>query len=375
MCTSFRVTATDGAIVVGRTMEFPTDMATKVTVLPVGFTATSVAPGDGSLDPAGHEVPADGLTWTSRYGLVGMDVFGRPQSLTDGTNTEGLYAGLLYMPGFCDYTPAEGKDPSTLLSIIDLVAFVLGTCATVAEVKQVMAGVTVWPFVYGPFGFAPPAHLVLHDATGASAVVEWRDGEMVVFDNPIGVACNSPHFDWHLTNLRNYVGLSVTNPASVTIDDVQLAVVSQGPGMFGLPGDASSPSRFVRAVAYTASLRPVPSGDELEHTALHVLNDFDITKGFVRAGADPSGDDHTIWSTVTNLTARRYVVRTYDNPIPQAIALHDLDFSRGVTQSPLPAGGFAAFDPSDPTASAAAAGDGGASDAAPMGDLVAAGRA
>ena len=75
MCTSFRITATDGTIAVGRTMEFPTDMATKLTVLPVGFTATSVAPGESS-DDAGQVVPADGLTWTSRYGVVGMDVYG-----------------------------------------------------------------------------------------------------------------------------------------------------------------------------------------------------------------------------------------------------------------------------------------------------------
>ena len=72
-----------------------------------------------------------------------------------------------------------------------------------------MADVTVWPYVFGPFGFAPPAHLVVHDRTGASAVFEWRDGRMVVFDNPIGVATNGPHLDWHLTNLRNYVNLSV----------------------------------------------------------------------------------------------------------------------------------------------------------------------
>ncbi len=344
MCTSFRITATDGTIAVGRTMEFPTDMATKLTVLPVGFTATSVAPGESS-DDAGQVVPADGLTWTSRYGVVGMDVFGRPQSLTDGTNTEGLYAALLYMPGFCDYTPAEGREPSTLLSIIDLVAFVLGTCATVAEVEAALSDVTVWPFDYGPFGFAPPAHLVVHDDSGASAVVEWRDGEMVVVDNPIGVACNSPHLDWHLTNLRNYLGLSAANPAPVTLGSVPLSVLSQGPGMFGLPGDASSPSRFVRAVAYTASLRPVDSGAELELAALHLLNDFDISKGFVRADADPSDDDHTIWSTITNLTERRYVVRTYDNPVPQAIELAEVDFDRGVTQVPLPTGGFASFNP------------------------------
>ena len=30
--------------------------------------------------------------------------------LTDGLNDQGLYAGLLYMPGFCDYPSPDGAD-------------------------------------------------------------------------------------------------------------------------------------------------------------------------------------------------------------------------------------------------------------------------
>lgn len=316
-------------------MEFPTDMATKVTVLPIGYEGTSIAPGD-----------APGLTWTAKYGVVGMDVFGRPASMTDGTNTEGVYAGLLYMAGFCDYTPADGKDPSTLVSVVDVVAFLLGTCSNLDEVRAALDSVTVWPWTFGPFGTAPPAHLVLHDATGASAVVEWRAGKMVVFDNPIGVACNGPHLDWHLTNLRNHISLSPVNPAPLTIDAVQLSPLGQGPGMVGLPGDASSPSRFVRAAAYTATLEPVGNAPDAERAALHIINAFDIPWGFVRADGDSTHDDRTLWSTVSNLRDRRYILRTYDNPIPQVISLDDIDFSGSdPVQVPAPSGTFAAFDP------------------------------
>ena len=38
-------------------------------------------------------------------------------------------------------------------------------------------------------------------------------------------------------------------------------------------------------------------------------------------------------------------MRTYDNPVPQAIELAEVDFDRGVTQVPLPTGGFASFNP------------------------------
>ena len=42
----------------------------------------------------------------------------------------------------------------------------------------------------------------------------WGDdtekGELKVHENPLGVLTNSPSFDWHVTNLRNYVNLTVT---------------------------------------------------------------------------------------------------------------------------------------------------------------------
>ena len=205
-----------------------------------------------------------------------------------------------------------------------------------------MGDVTVWPYVFGPFGMAPPAHVIVHDAAGASIAIEWRDGQMVVFDNPIGVACNWPHLDWHLTNLRNYVNLSVQNPSPITIEGVELSKMGQGPGMLGLPGDSSSPARFVRAAAYTAALRPVASGAELETTALHILNNFDIPWGMIREDDDPKNDDHTLWSTISNLSARRYVLRTYDNPVPQVIDLAEVDFSGSAPlQIEAPSGGFA----------------------------------
>jgi choloylglycine hydrolase len=202
----------------------------------------------------------------------------------------------------------------------------------------------VWPWTVKGFGAAPAAHLILHDAGGASAVIEWRDGDMVIFDNPIGVATNSPHLDWHLLNLRNYLTLQVENPDPVTIEGVQIPIFGQGSGMRGLPAEASGPARFVRAVAYVAALRPIPDAAGLEMSALHVLNNFDIPLGFIRADEHPEGDDHTLWSTISNLTDRWYAIRGYDNPSPQVIDLASTDFTQGdPRQVPLSAGTFAAL--------------------------------
>jgi choloylglycine hydrolase len=330
MCTNLRLLTGDDGAVVARTMEFPDLMQAKITAIPRGFAGTGLAP-DGA-----------GTSWTSVHGLVGIDAFGQADWLTDGMNERGLYAGLLYMPGYCDYTPADCTPADELLAIVNVVAYVLGTCASVDEAKTAMGAVTVWPLVVPTMGFAPPAHVVLHDVTGASAVVEWVDGRMVIFDNPIGVATNSPHLDWHLTNLKNYVALSPTNPTARTVEGVELAPFGQGPGMTGLPADVSGPSRFVRAAAYVATVDPIADASAGEMVALHIINNFDIPRGFVRDGA--TVEDATLWTTISNLKDLRYIVRGVDAPNPVAIDLTQTSFG-GVAarQVPIPTGTFAAF--------------------------------
>jgi len=79
-------------------------------------------------------------------------------------------------------------------------------------------------------------------------------------------------------------------------------------------------------------------------SALHVLNNFDIPFGTIRADDKPTGDDHTLWSTISNLSGLRYAIRGYDNPTTQVIGLRSTDFTPGdPRQVPLSAGGFAAL--------------------------------
>ena len=60
---------------------------------------------------------------------------------------------------------------------------------------------------------------------------------------------NSPTFDWHMTNLRNYINLKPNDVGHIDIGKVDLGQFGAGSGMHGLPGDFTPPSRFVRAVA------------------------------------------------------------------------------------------------------------------------------
>ncbi len=323
MCTCARLRAEDGSIAVGRTMEFAATLASHVCVLPRGFEGRSSAP------------TGAGCHWTAELGVVGISAFGNAQTLTDGMNEKGLYAGDLYMPHFCDYSPADGHAPDRLLAPADMVAFVLGQCSSVDQARAAMADVVVWPSVVESMGFAPPLHLVLHDAGGDSAVIEWRDGEMLVFDNPIGVVTNAPHLDWHYVNLRNFVMLSSTNPRPGEVEGVVLHPLGQGVGLSGLPGDSSPPSRFVRATAFVATHEPVAGSAEVTSAMWHLMNNFDIPRGSVRS-SDGTSVEHTRWTTVVDLADRHYIVRSHDDHTPRLVDLNDVDLDGDVRQVPLP---------------------------------------
>ena len=58
------------------------------------------------------------------------------------------------------------------------------------------------------FGTPLPLHHIVSDATGASIVIEYMDGQFSVTDNKVGAMTNSPGYDWHLLNLRNYANLT-----------------------------------------------------------------------------------------------------------------------------------------------------------------------
>ena len=177
----------------------------------------------------------------------------------------------------------------------------------------------------------------MHGASGKSIVVEYVGGKLNVHDNPLGVITNSPTFDWHMTNLRNYLNFSMTNAPPVQLGSVKLLPTGQGSGMLGLPGDFTPPSRFVRAVAFSQSVFKPKTGDDAILEAFHVLNQFDIPKGAAREhDKDEHGNvlaDYTIWTSASDLKARRFYFRTYDNSQIRMVDLMKMNLdAKGITK-------------------------------------------
>lgn len=304
-CTGIRLTSGDGTVIHARTLEFGMDLDSEVLVIPRNYNRIGTTP-DGK----------PGMKWTTKYASVGANGFDQPV-LFDGLNEKGLSAGLFYFPGTAGYMPFKATDSEKTIAAWELGSWILETCATIDEVKQAIEKVVVPAIVLPELGFSPGVHYIVTDASGASITIEYVDGALNVYDNPLGVLTNSPAFDWHMTNLRNYINLSDENLQPVSLGDVKLAPFGQGTGMLGLPGDFTPPSRFVRAAVFSQTVLPVSTGREGVLQAFHLLNNFDIPKGAARDGKPNAQGhveaDYTQWTSACDLQSKKFFFRTYDN--------------------------------------------------------------
>ncbi len=321
-CTGISLKATDGAVVAGRTVEWALSDAQhyRIALFPR-------AKRFASLTPEG----ANGMKWTGRYGFLSMTAYGQDYG-PDGMNEEGLYVGMYYLPGFAEYAQYDAAQADRSLSVGDFMQWMLSSFKSVDEVRANLERIRVINVEDPRFGGAAlPFHWKISDPSGKSVVIELTDGgKMQIYDAFLGVVTNSPSYDWHLTNLRNYLHLSSNPRASLTLDSLSLSPLGAGSSLLGLPGDFTPPSRFVRAAALTASARPLSNGLDATFEAFRILDSFNIPLGATVAPEALPKDipGATQITSVSDLSNRVYYYHTMYNRQVRAIDLKKIDFSR-----------------------------------------------
>ena len=156
---------------------------------------------DGAAGPRSAE-------WSARYGSV--IVSGYEIATTDGLNEAGLMANLLWEVE-ATYPGDDGVTPRVSLSVF--AQYLLDRYATVAEAVEdlrensiLVAGGEV---PIGPPGRAATVHVSLSDATGDSAIIEFVNGEMVVWhDRSYQIMPNEPTFERQLAILEYWQGVN-----------------------------------------------------------------------------------------------------------------------------------------------------------------------
>ena len=330
MCTDFLLLSADNSIVVGRSMEFGRDLGSQILVGGRGAKIQSDAP---------HS-PTGGLSWTAKYGYVGLNVAGLdlPNLICDGMNEKGLSIGALWLPDYTRYSPTVSSKEKAL-DVKSLTNWVLGNFATVAEVKAGLPSVQIWADLLTSSQI--PIHFSIHDASGESAVLEFlADHPQGLWQpNPVGVLTNAPPFQWQLENIGNYVGLSSVDAAEIKIGSTSFKAPGHGSGMRGVPGDSTPPSRFIRLLFQKQFATQPANSADTSSLALHLLNTVDIPLGTSAAKEHPvipkGKDDYTQWVVIKALTARTFSYRTADNPTVMQIDFAELDLDNA-REAPYP---------------------------------------
>jgi len=311
-CTGIRLVAKDGGVIAARTLEFGVDLHSDVLVVPAGTAFTGTLPDGGK-----------GVSYTTKYGFLGANAEGLT-AILDGLNDHGLYVGLFYFPDYASYPDATKDNAAHAMAPYEYANWLLGNFATIDEVKANFNKVALVPVVLDAMKRVPPVHFVVFDRSGKSVVIEPLDKTLKIFDNPLGVVTNSPNFEWHMTNLRNYVNLTATNVPPLGLGGITLAQFGQGSGLRGLPGDFTPPSRFVRAVAFSQSAIPSDTAPDAVLQAFHILNNFDIPYGAVR---DTQGGqthaEYTTWTSASDLKNLRWYFKTYGDQ-----SIHSVDLTK-----------------------------------------------
>ncbi|MDW3225633.1 MAG: choloylglycine hydrolase family protein [Paracoccaceae bacterium] len=330
-CTFITLTGADGTVVASRTMEWGAfDLSPMMTFVPAGTNGASMRMPDGQ----------DGAKWVTKYDVTGVTILDQ-MLFGDGINSEGLNVSLLYLPGFAEYQAYDPEKAESSLAPVDFGGFMLGQFATVAEVRQAVENIRVVPIVTPELGIPAPAHFSITDKSGDQIIVEYVEGALTVHENSLGVMTNSPPYDWHVNNARNYINMRSVDWPEVDINGVDLAPIGYGTGLLGLPGDFTPPSRFIRALAWTQTSRPTDGGEDTVHEALRILANFQLPMEATDQKLNPAelevlkygGTQYTVAYDLQNLRA---YFQTSDNPGVRSVDLSNFDFDGLSTPLKIP---------------------------------------
>lgn len=307
-CTAVNFSAKDGSVVAARTMEWAYDMQ---------WTLKSVSAGTSfSLTgPAKMKMPATQVK--SKYAFIGVypGILKGGEAFLEGQNSAGLGMSGNFLPGFTEYQTVAPTDKN-YVSIVNFGQYALSMFDSVKALRAEISKYKVWYDASEVSGLptAPWLHFVFTDRSGDSVVVEFVKGQMQISDNVAQVLTNSPTYDWHVLNLRNYISITKDAKASVPYRGGNVTALGQGGGLLGLPGDYQPSSRFVRA-AYLRHLATQPANAaEASQLAVHVVNNVDIPIGVVSSTeGGQTVSDYTQWVLIKDLSNNRVMVANAKN--------------------------------------------------------------
>lgn len=282
-------------VFVARSMDWPQSTEPMLFVFPKGITRNGA---DFGSDTVVKDNPA---VWTSQYGSMVTAIYGR--GTADGFNEKGLAIHMLYLNA-TDYGPRDSSKPGLQVGIWG--QYALDNAATVAEALDKLS--QIQPVMVTVNGFKGTVHLVLEDASGDSALIEYIDGKAVIHqDKKNRVVTNDPPYTEQLAMLGK---LDFSHPQSTT----------------PLPGNMTSADRLERAT-YFLQLLPEPNNErEAVASIMAVARNVSVPFG---APYKNFGIYDTEYRTVINFNDQRYYFELTTSPSVIWVDLKKFNLSTG----------------------------------------------
>ncbi|WP_404308986.1 linear amide C-N hydrolase [Neorhodopirellula lusitana] len=230
--------------------------------------------------------------WTSRYGSVSFNQFGREIPFA-GMNEKGLTVDLLQLHN-AEFPP--GTDEREAVNVVQWVQYQLDMSATVAEVVDSLQRVRPMPFVTA----LEKVHYFVADASGDAAVIEFLNGKAVVKHSGQTTADESG-----TKEASQWRGLALANSSWEDSSEVVAG------------GEASTGSLRRFAKAWQCSQQGI--NDAGQQAGVQCA--FDVLESVRQS--------HTQWSLVYEPTLGRVSLKTDENPQLRWIDLKELKLAPG----------------------------------------------
>ena len=259
----------------------------------------------------------------SHYAMIGMATVVNDFPLYyEAMNEEGLsMAGLNFPETAVYYEFEEGKKNITPF---ELIPWILAKCSCIDEAKTLLGKINLVNIDFSEQLPLSPLHWMISDKKCSIVAEPLKDG-LKIYDDPFEILTNNPSFEFHQTNVSNYMGLSTGHAISRFEKRIPVKNYSLGMGALGLPGDYSSASRFIRALFVKENSVSEHNEKSNVNQFFHILNSVAMPKGCVKTA---EGFEYTRYSSCCNADTGNYYYTTYDDLEIRAVNIHDVDLNR-----------------------------------------------
>lgn len=246
------------------------------------------------------------------YAIIGMAAVAEGYPLyADAVNEKGLCAAGLNFPENAYYS-LEERHGKYNISPFELIPWLLGKCASVEEARSLLSVTHITAIPFRADVPLTPLHWHIADKNSSLVLEVMKDG-LHIHKNPVHVLTNNPPFDFQMTNLSQYLNLTVDAPENCFSKCCGVSPFGKGLGSFGLPGDFSPASRFVKAAYLLLNSSCEKDEDSRVSQFFHLLDAVAVPSGSIVPDVEQGSRYYTIYSSCMNAEKGIYYYKTYFN--------------------------------------------------------------